>query len=167
VAEAATSAVVRVASANDIDFVMALERLPGNETLTARWTQAQHLAALALPDTRYLVGAEAGGEREGFAILERLEDPHEGTKLKRIAVRRPGAGFGQPFLAAVVRWVFEQTASERLWLDVFTYNERARHVYRKAGFSEDGLLRQAYVLPSGARADRVIMSVLRHEWACR
>jgi diamine N-acetyltransferase len=144
---------------------MALERLPGNETLTARWSRDEHLAALALADTRYLIGAVPGGEAEGFAILERIRDPHEGAKLKRIVVARPGSGFGQPFLAAVTRWVFEQTGAERLWLDVFTYNERARHVYRKAGFREDGLLRQAYVLPSGARVDRVIMSVLRREWA--
>jgi GNAT superfamily N-acetyltransferase len=156
---------LRVGGPDDIEFVMALERVPGNEELTARWSRTEHLAALALPDTRYLLGAVPGGDAEGFAILERILDPHEGAKLKRIAVARPGTGFGQPFLAAITRWVFEQTAAERLWLDVFTYNERARHVYRKAGFREDGLLRQAYVLPSGARVDRVIMSVLRREWA--
>lgn len=143
---------------------MGVERLPGNEELTARWSDREHRVALALPDTRYLIGSINGVDPEGFAILERIHDLHEGVKLKRIAVARPGQGFGHPFLASVQRWVFEQTPAERLWLDVFTYNERARHVYRKAGFSEDGLLRQAYILPSGARVDRIIMSVLRREW---
>jgi len=160
-----SAASVRIGTAGDIEFVMALERLPGNDVLTARWSDAEHRAALALPDTRYLIGSGAAGEAEGFAIVERIGDAHEGAKLKRIAVARPGGGFGQPFMAAICRWVFEQTGVERLWLDVFTYNERARHVYRKAGFREDGLLRQAYVLPSGERADRVIMSILRREWS--
>ncbi len=146
---------------------MATERLPGYDVLTARWTREQHLSALGRADTRYLIGGSARAEREGFAIIENINDVDEGAKLKRIAVENPGTGFGGPFLAGVVEWVFASTPAERLWLDVFTYNERARHVYRRAGFREDGLLRQAYVLPSGARADRVIMSVLRSECARR
>jgi diamine N-acetyltransferase len=155
---------LRRAAAGDLDFVMATERLPGYEALTARWTRAEHLAALARGDTCYLLGAWPESPPEGFAILERITDVHEGAKLKRIAVTRPGTGFGRPFLGAVVDWVFGSTGAERLWLDVFSDNERARHVYRRAGFREDGLLRQAYVLPSGARVDRVLMSVLRNEW---
>jgi diamine N-acetyltransferase len=54
-----------------------------------------------------------------------------------------------------------------VWLDVFTHNERARHVYRSVGFTEDGLLRQAYRLADGTRVDRVLMSVLRAEWLSR
>jgi hypothetical protein len=164
VASATDRAELRLGGAADVDFVMATERLPGYAELLARWTRDEHLAALARPDTRYLLGARPARAPEGFAILERVDDLHEGAKLKRIAVTEPGAGFGGPFLAAVVDWVFDSTSAARLWLDVFTYNERARHVYRRAGFSEDGLLRQAYVLPSGARADRVIMSILRGEW---
>lgn len=143
---------------------MATERLPGYDELIACWSRAEHLAALQREDTRYLVGARPAAPPEGFAIIEHITDVHEGAKLKRIAVTRPGTGFGQPFLGAVVDWVFDSTRAERLWLDVFTANQRARHVYRSAGFREDGLLRQAYVLPSGARVDRVIMSVLRGEW---
>ena len=156
---------LRLAGPDDLDFIMATERLPGYEVLTARWTLEQHRAALGREDTRYLIGGSPRGEREGFAILEHINDPHEGAKLKRIAVSEPGTGFGGPFLGAVIGWVFASTPAERLWLDVFTYNDRARHVYRRAGMREDGLLRQAYVLPSGVRADRVIMSILKSEWA--
>jgi GNAT superfamily N-acetyltransferase len=158
---------LRVATPADIDFVVATERLPGYEQLTARWTPAEHAAALVRPDTRYLVAGRPAGELEGFAILQPLNDVHEGTKLKRIAVTHPGTGFGQPFLAALLDWVFATTGTERLWLDVFTHNERARHAYRTVGFVEDGLLRQAYRMPDGTRADRVIMSVLRREWPVR
>jgi diamine N-acetyltransferase len=157
-------ALLRPATPADIDFVFATERLPGYERLTAHWSRDEHLAALTRQDTRYLVGERPGRGLEAFAILQPLMDPHEGAKLKRICVTRPGSGFGQPFLAAVIDWVFSSTTNERLWLDVFTHNERARHVYRRAGMREDGLLRQAYRMPDGSRADRCIMSILRSEW---
>ena len=155
---------LRRATPADLDFVVATERLPGYDLLTARWSPEEHAAALVRADTRYLVGGRAGRALEGFAILQPLADPHEGAKLKRICVTEPGGGFGQPFLAAVIDWVFTATANERLWLDVFTHNERARHVYRRVGMREDGLLRHAYRMPDGTRADRCIMSVLRSEW---
>ncbi len=164
-AQAAGPVLLRAATAADLDFVLRTERLPGYELLTARWSAAEHRAAMARDDTRYLVGGRAGDELEGFAILQPLADPHEGAKLKRICVTRPGGGFGQPFLAAVIDWVFAHTDNERFWLDVFTHNERARHVYRRLGMREDGLLRQAYRMPDGSRADRSIMSILRSERA--
>ncbi|MBS0373311.1 MAG: GNAT family N-acetyltransferase [Proteobacteria bacterium] len=163
----AAAPLIRLAERADLSFVHATERLPGYERLTAAWTTAEHEAALARDDTRYLVGGRDAGVLEGFAILQPLEDPHEGAKLKRICVARAGEGFGGPFLEAVIRWVFTTTSNDRLWLDVFTHNERARHVYRRAGLREDGLLREAYRMPDGTRADRCIMSVLRREWADR
>jgi RimJ/RimL family protein N-acetyltransferase len=155
--------ILRTAVAADIDFIVATERLPGFELLTARWSADQHRAALERADTRYLVGGWAAAPLAGFALLQPLDDVHEGAKLRRIAVTRPGEGFGTPFMRAVIDWVFDSTASDRLWLDVFTHNDRARHVYRRVGFREDGLLRQAYRMPDGTRADRVIMSMLRSE----
>ncbi len=98
-------------------------------------------------------------------ILQPVADRHEGTKLKRICVNPPGQGLGALVLRALMDWVFVTLPTDRLWLDVFTHNERARRAYRRAGFTEDGLLRAAYRLPDGATADRVIMSVLRSEWS--
>ena len=155
---------LRTATPADLDFVVATERLPGYELLTARWTREEHAAALARDDTRYLVGGPTADALEGFAILQPVRDVHEGAKLKRICVTRPGGGFGQPFLAAVIDWVFATTDNDRLWLDVFAHNQRARHAYRRVGLREDGLLRQAYRMPDGTRADRYVMSILRREW---
>ena len=72
---------LRPATAADVEFVLATERLPGYELLTARWTRDEHLAALARADTRYLVGGRPGEALQGFSILQPLADPHEGEKL--------------------------------------------------------------------------------------
>jgi len=142
---------------------MATERLPGFEQLVAISTEPEHRARLASATARYLIGRAADGSAQGFALLEGLGDPHEGIKLRRIAVTHPGTGFGRPFTAAVIDWTFSHTDTVRLWLDVFVDNARARYVYRSLGFREDGLLRQAYVRGQ-ERVDRVLMSILRDEW---
>ena len=163
-ADAAGPLELRPAAVADVDFILAAERGPGYERLTAQWSREHHEAALERTDTRYLVAQRQDQALEGFVILQPFNDLHEGAKLRRIAVTRPGEGFGRALLVATIDWVFATTDNERLWLDVFTHNERARHVYRSAGLREDGLLRQAYRLPDGARVDRVLMSVLRNEW---
>jgi len=158
---------VRPAHASDVGYIMATERLPGYDVLVASWTADEHALALASPSVAYLVIEAPPGIPAGFAILEGLDDVHHGVKLKRIALSNPGRGLGAAFLAEILAWVFTTTSAGRLWLDVFVANERARRAYRRAGFSEDGLLRQAYVLSSGERVDRVLMSILRGEWQRR
>lgn len=108
---------------------MRIERQPGYENLVGRWSEAQHAAALADPANAYLLG-EDGASRDqngqdealprGFAIVAGLTDPHGNVLLKRIAVERPGVGFGRRFVAGLVDWVFTTTAAHRLWLDAAT-----------------------------------------------
>lgn len=83
--------------------------------------------------------------------------------LQRVAVTRPGMGFGRLLLAAAVDWVFDETDAHRLWLDVAVHNARARHVYGGLGFVEEGVLREAHRLADGERVDLVVMGMLRRE----
>ena len=155
---------LRLATPQDLEFVVATERLPGYDRLVGRWGAEEHRHALGRGDTRYLIGGPQAEAPEGFVILQPYGDSHEGSKIKRIAVQRPGTGFGSALLTEVVRWVFSHSTDERVWLDVFVHNERARRAYARVGFRDDGLLRQAYRMPDGSLADRVIMSILRREW---
>ena len=60
------------------------------------------------------------------------------TPLRRIAVTKAGGGFGRPFLAALIAWVFANTDAQRFYLHVRNENERARHVYAALGFVDEG-----------------------------
>ena len=159
-----TPARLRPATEADISFVTATEALPGYECLVGRWTAERHRAGMAIPSNAYLLGLDDAGKPSGFAILRDLDNAHGNVLLQRIAVAGPGRGFGGAFLAALMAWVFARPESHRFWLDVFEHNERARRAYRAAGFREDGLLREAYRRPDGARVTQVLMSVLRREW---
>ena len=149
--------------AQALPVVMRIERQPGYERLVGRWSEAQHLAVLADKGNAYLIGHDEQGPR-GFAIVCTLDDPHGNVVIKRIAVERPGEGFGRRFVAAVVDWVFTTTEAHRVWLDVIETNHRAHHVYRSLGFTDDGIWRQSYRMPDGERVSQLLMAMLRPEW---
>jgi RimJ/RimL family protein N-acetyltransferase len=102
-----------------------------------------------------------------FAIICDINDADGNVCLKRIAAAVPGQGVGSKFLGMVVRWVFTETDTYRLWLDVLSHNARARHVYLSHGFVEEGLVRNAHKLTDDSRIDLILMSLLRPDWRLR
>jgi RimJ/RimL family protein N-acetyltransferase len=61
---------------------------------------------------------------------------------------------------------FETLNLNRIYLRVYADNPRARRSYEKAGFVEEGCLRES-VFRHGKYGDLFIMSVLRSEWTIR
>jgi RimJ/RimL family protein N-acetyltransferase len=155
---------VRPAGAHDLADIMAMERTPGFETCVGRSEEAEHRAMLAAPGFAYRLGVEAGGASVAFAILSGLGDPHGNIYLKRIAASRPGQGLGTALLGRLLDEAFGPLGAWRVFLDCFAGNVRARRSYEKLGFTRDGVLRQAYLMPDGTRSDLVLMSILRPEW---
>ncbi len=72
-------------------------------------------------------------------------------------------GLGFDVLTTLVRFGFEQMNLNRIYLRVFAGNERAVHLYTKAGFRHEGCWRQAE-FRHGHYHDLLWMSVLREEW---
>ena len=73
-------------------------------------------------------------------------------------------GYGSDALRALIAFGFGQLRLERIWLDVYDFNARARHVYERVGFVEEGILRHA-LFRDGAFHDDHRMAILREEWA--
>jgi len=72
-------------------------------------------------------------------------------------------GYGTEAMLLLVRHCFDTLNLNRVYLQVYAENLRARRSYEKAGFVEEGRLREtAYRL--GKYDDVIIMSVLRSEW---
>lgn len=155
---------IRLATPADLDAIMAIERMPGYEQFVGRSSADFHARAIEDPDLRYLVGLGEDGGIGGFGILRDLTNAQGNTCLKRFAVGAPGRGFGKRLLAEIIDWVFDNTRTHRFWLDHIITNDRARHVYEQCGFRREGVFREAYVMPDGARIDLAVMSILRPEW---
>jgi len=75
-------------------------------------------------------------------------------------------GLGTRVMVLLLRHCFETLNLNRVFLLVYGENVRARRSYQKAGFVEEGCMRQA-VYKNGKYDDVCFMSVLRSEWDAR
>jgi RimJ/RimL family protein N-acetyltransferase len=100
--------------------------------------------------------------RVGFVILYHLESDRL-VELVRIVSEKKGQGIGTATLKVVQDMAFNQLDAHRLQLDVFEHNEAALRVYRSAGFTTEGVLRDPHIR-EGRFVSIVIMSMLEHEF---
>jgi RimJ/RimL family protein N-acetyltransferase len=75
-----------------------------------------------------------------------------------------GQGLGTDGLNALLDFGFGQLRLERIWLEVYDFNERGRRSYEKCGFVLEGTQRRA-TFRRGAFHDVHLMAILRDEWA--
>lgn len=155
--ERMTRVALRPATSADIPFIMTTERLPGYDKLVGRFDEDVHRANLADDNWLYFIGLDAAGSAQGFAILQDRKKLDGNEFLRRIAVSNAGGGFGRPFLAAIIDWVFTETQAQRFYLHVRNDNARARHVYTSLGFVSEGP-------ESDEEPDSTTMSLTRAAW---
>jgi RimJ/RimL family protein N-acetyltransferase len=75
-------------------------------------------------------------------------------------------GYGSDALRAMVDFAMGELRMERVWLDVYDYNDRARRVYERVGFVHEGTLRHG-LYRRGEFHNVHRMSILRAEWPPR
>jgi RimJ/RimL family protein N-acetyltransferase len=93
---------------------------------------------------------------------------HEIEWVSRVAafglfIGEPSAwnrGFGSDAIRTLVRFAFEEMNLRKLRINVFDYNDRAKHVLETQGFVQEGRL-QAEFYRDGAYHDIVILSTFR------
>jgi RimJ/RimL family protein N-acetyltransferase len=154
------------ASEADIPAIMAIERTPGFEGFVGRWTRERHLEEIAKDSSRYFL-LRNGGEVQAFAIFQQIGEPDLRVHLKRIVARDAGQGSGTRLLGHAIEWLYTNSRTNRIDLDLFVENERARHTYEKMGFIVEGHLRDYHRSVDGRIRDALVMSILRRDWASR
>ena len=152
------------ASEADIEAMMRIESDPRYDGLVGRWPRERHAAEMALPGSRYFVLREADGSVAGFALVQGFGDEDRKLHLKRIVVREAGGGAGSMLLRGVLDRIYAETETNRIDLDVFIGNDRARRAYEKAGFRLEGVLRDFHRNEDGSFSSMWLMSVLRRDW---
>ncbi len=150
----------------DLPFILRQEGRQDYARFILPWPREKHATWLRESDGQYIVFQDSGERPVGFAILAGLTNKHNAVELVRMVAAHPGQGVGRAMLHSVLAHVFLTLNANRLWLDVFDDNDRARHVYGQAGFVEEGTLREV-VRSGGIYRSLVIMSMLRAEYIAR
>ncbi|WP_203580871.1 GNAT family N-acetyltransferase [Microbacterium hibisci] len=103
----------------------------------------------------------------GEAVLNEWSEPDASCNFRiLIGAAGRGKGLGVEATRMLVDHAFRSTDVNRIELEVYDFNPRARHVYEQSGFVEEGRRRQAFTF-DGSRIDAFIMSILREEWERR
>jgi RimJ/RimL family protein N-acetyltransferase len=147
----------------DISAIMEIERTPGFEGFVGRWPRAMHVEEMAKDSTLYFALRD-GGEVKAFAIFQQIGEPDLRVHLKRIVAHDAGHGSGTRLLGHALEWLYTRTQTNRIDLDLFVDNERARRAYEKLGFIVEGRLRDYHRSVDGRIRDALIMSLLRRDW---
>ncbi|BBM00661.1 ribosomal protein S18-alanine N-acetyltransferase [Microbulbifer sp. GL-2] len=141
---------LRLAEAADCSALATLARSAHSHP----WSDAQYLQSLESGHQCWLLDSE--GEVVACCVLSRLFDEAE---ILDVAVspswRR--RGLAENLLKGLVTELSADT--QRLLLEVRSSNLAALSLYRKLGFSEDGLRKNYYPAENGCREDAVLMSL--------
>ena len=71
----------------------------------------------------------------GFVLLK-LENDNNSVEFRRIVVAERGKGIGQKVLNEIEKYCINKLNRNRIWLDVFEFNERGIHIYGKCGYQK-------------------------------
>ena len=163
---------------DDLPVLAAWEMDAGRMATLSNWVAPPSEAAARERVTRWSANDK---DNLGFAI-ETLDDPPVlagnvgmwGARPKDrcatigIALGREyvGRGYGTDAMRVIVSYGFREMGLHRIQLGVAPFNPAGIRAYEKAGFVEEGRLRES-VLHDGRWYDEVLMSILDHEWAAR
>ncbi len=101
----------------------------------------------------------------GEVVLNDLDERNRCCGFRTWLSRR-GQGLGTEATALAVEHAFTAAHLNRVELEVYDFNPRARAVYEKVGFVHEGTRRQALRFDD-AWVDAHLMAVLRGEWLAR
>jgi diamine N-acetyltransferase len=106
------------------------------------------------------------GRSVGMIGLTEIDHRQQSAELAWVYVEPAARGLGTTAVRAALRLGFEELNLHRVYLTVLADNCRAIRCYQKAGFQEEGRLREA-IFKAGERRDLILMSLLRPEFGPR
>ena len=153
---------LRKTEETEIDWIMQLEVNDDLTDFIRGNDAATHREKMVDSHTLYLTIQE-DARNVGFAILRGVHTEDRNIEVGRIVIGPKNRGIGQSALKALLRYAFEEMGANRVSLDTLSYNERARHIYKKLGFVEEGTRRKAFFLKNEFH-DLILFGMLRDEW---
>ena len=120
----------------DIDFLIELESNSDTSEFIIPYDKEKHTVELENPLNRYL-GIYEEDKLIGFIIIG-IEKEGSRIEFRRIVMGEKGLGYGQKAIMKLEKYCKANWNTESIWLDVFEFNQRGRHIYEKLGYKKTG-----------------------------
>lgn len=141
-------------------------RLTGSKAaFTREEVETFFLKSLNDPDHHFFLIVAPDGSIIGESVINEIDWTLRCANFRIGIYHSVGRGKGIGTWATEVTrdYAFETLRLHRLELNVYSFNPIARQVYLKAGFKQEGVLRDA-VLDGECYADDILMAILEPEW---
>jgi RimJ/RimL family protein N-acetyltransferase len=156
-------AVKLTGSAHD-DAAAAAPMDPAAQTAAREWYATRNEQAGRLD---LAVTDRGDGRCVGEAVLNEWDAENRSCNFRiLLGAAGRGRGLGTEATRLIIGHGFGYLGLHRISLEVYAFNPRARHVYEKAGFRAEGVLREA-LRYNDQWIDATVMSILDHEWVAR
>ena len=108
------------------------------------------------------------GEWAGEVVLNDLDAANQSCGFRILLAGEAfyGRGLGTEATTLAVGHAFDNVGVNRVELEVYAFNPRARHVYENVGFVHEGARRQA-LRWQGEWVDAELMAMLAGDWRAR
>jgi RimJ/RimL family protein N-acetyltransferase len=105
------------------------------------------------------------GKIIGETVINDIDRRNSAANFRICIFQKNNRGKGIGVMATKVTrdFAFEKLKLHRLYLEVYSFNPIAKETYLKAGFKQEGCLRDS-VLDGEKYADTIVMSILEDEW---
>ena len=135
------------------------------EPFTEEQVKSFFLGCLPDPDRRDFLICASDGRILGEAVINEIDWflRSANFRIALFSTKSCSHGIGSWVVSCIRDYAFQELGLHRLSLDVLSCNPRAKHVYEKAGFEEEGVLRDAEWDGEGY-CDDILMAILEDEW---
>lgn len=143
-----------------------LRRLTGTHKTFTLAEVVRHCGRLEAAANRWDYGIVVDQGLIGEAVLNEFDEDNRCISF-RIAIwdsSQRDKGYGTEATSLLVGFAFRELAVDRIELEVYRFNDRARQVYEKVGFSLEGVKREALIWKD-EKVDALIMSLLRRDYS--
>lgn len=135
--------------------------------------QARWFARISSPDTRdFMFGLVAvDGVEDAFIGVVGLCHWVPRDRLAEVSFyigppEMRGRGYASKALRLLHAWGFNELGLERIYAETYAFNEPSLRLLERLGYQREGILRE-HVWRQGARADAVMLGLLRSEWSAQ
>lgn len=143
-------------------------RLTGSQQIFSKQSAAGWLEKISTPDSSrvdLMIMTQDSDQLIGEVVLNDMDPVNRFANI-RIGIggqANRGKGYGTEALLLMLEYAFGTLHLHRVELGVFSFNDRAIHVYEKIGFKREGVQRDVLYL-NHQYHDSIMMSILEHEF---